>query len=423
MDAIKDLTVILPAGGQGTRLFPLTIDRSKSLIRIGNKPIIYLIAEELARQGCREFILALQGTMNRSQLKMAFEHGEGFSRMLNLEPEAEFMMSPPYENVGNADAIRIVMRYYNITRETLVVMGDSVVNLDLDSLLETHHRQDALLTIALWEVEDTTGFGVAQLAEDGRIETFVEKPPPEKAPSNLANSGIYVLSPEFCNYFDDPWIQAQIESGFFDMGYHMIPFLVEETDRVYGWNLSAHKSPYWNDVGSPERYRETTQDILMGRIQNVEFGPEIAPGIHMDETTQRRNAKGLQAGNIIFRGRALIGKHSLIGPDAVIENSVIGDTCVIEAGSEIVNSTIMGQTYIGRGVRAHGTIIGAVCSIGEGSHLRNGSVIGHGSMIAPGSVIGEHEMVAPREAVHTILETGQYNVVGSDQTNIYFYRK
>jgi mannose-1-phosphate guanylyltransferase len=81
------------------------------------------------------------------------------------------------------------MRYYGIKEPVVVIQGDNIYQLDIQDMYEWHRKRNAFMTIALQPVEDVTGFGVAKIDDDYRIEYFVEKPKPEEAPSNLANTG------------------------------------------------------------------------------------------------------------------------------------------------------------------------------------------------------------------------------------------
>ncbi|MFQ5795442.1 MAG: sugar phosphate nucleotidyltransferase [Candidatus Bipolaricaulia bacterium] len=425
--AVRDLTVIVMVGGEGVRLYPLTIDKPKALLPVCNHPLLNLLVGELIDQGCCRFIFAFanqgdSGKMSRIRIAETLVGGQELSGLLS-DPSLDFHMSPLYHNVGIADVIHLCVEYYQIEQEILVVMGDHVVYLPVRELLEAHRRREALLTVALWEAEGVQKNGIVRLTEDGRIQTFIKKSSTQNGPSRLVNTGVYLLSPEVCRYFDHPTDRDWIINGDLDMSYRMIPFLIEETDRVYGWNLSQRGIPYWSDVGTPHQYRQTAWDILHGRLQHFQLEPAVRPGIYMSPTSRRRNASELEAGRIDFRGISLVGKDVEIGEDVVIENAIIGDTCVIEDGCRIVDTTIMGQTHLEPGILARGTIIGESCEIRAGSQLLEGSVIGNGSRILADSLIDRDELIAPRDSVHTVLKTGKYTVAGADEANIYFYRR
>jgi NDP-sugar pyrophosphorylase family protein len=195
------IRVIIPVGGKATRLLPLTAETSKAALRLLNRPLVEFSLISLANQGIRHFIFGVKGYTNYRDLYDYFESGYGFSVRYNIKPRIHIKYQPNVEDVGSADSARINMEYYDIIDPVFAVQGDNVFEIDLKDLIRFHREKGALMTIVLRKVQNVEGLGIADIDEDNRIRRFVEKPKPKDAPSNLANTGLYVLSPEIKDVF------------------------------------------------------------------------------------------------------------------------------------------------------------------------------------------------------------------------------
>ena len=175
------MKAVVLAGGEGTRLKPLTYKRPKPLIPIAGRPCIDYVLRSLASSGFHEIIVTtayLSDTLIKSI-------GDG------LDYNASILYSFEENPAGTAGAVRRVGMFIDDT--FLVAMGDILCDVDFKALYEFHKRKGGVVTIALTEVEDPTQFGIVGLDAKGRIQKFKEKPRKEEAFSNLANAGIYVL--------------------------------------------------------------------------------------------------------------------------------------------------------------------------------------------------------------------------------------
>ena len=172
------------AAGKGTRLFPLTGEIPKPMAPVVDTPIIEHIFALLAGHGVKE------AHVNVSYLAdtLLGAYGEGF--------ETEGMsvhLSREEELLGTAGGVKRLEDRFDET--FVVVSGDALTDVDLTSLVQFHKRKDALATIALRRVYDTSEFGVVELDEESNIKGFQEKPDPGEAISTLANTGVYVFEP------------------------------------------------------------------------------------------------------------------------------------------------------------------------------------------------------------------------------------
>jgi NDP-sugar pyrophosphorylase family protein len=433
-------TVIAVVGGEGTRLYPLTLQHPKPLVDMCGTAILSRTFEAIANQGFRDFILAGKGLRNTLFIKEFFKGGEGFSKTVGITPNAKFRYQPKYEDRGNADAVRYCMNFYNIKKDVLVVGGDHILDINLKDLIRFHRSKNALVTVGLKELEedkDISRFGVAELAPDNRIQKFVEKPKEDEAPTRLINTGIYVFSLDMSKLPEDMVKKPM------DIGRDVLPYLTENNYPVYGYTCEG----YWADVGNPEMLLKTTQDILHGKLSGIRFSGKqttikeaIFGIIHKDtrrwiHRSTLRNIENLEnppeIGNYVH-----IGEHCIIEEGVKIESSCIGDYCRIGNGTSITGSAVMDFTSTGKNVRLNNCIVGRHSTIRDGGiidrdmdvEVHEGSrdltpVIGEGVVIEEGSVIGPKKRVAPIHESHRILSTGRFLELGYDENNVYFVEK
>jgi NDP-sugar pyrophosphorylase family protein len=361
---MRKLWVIIPVGGRATRLLPLTAEVSKACLRLLNRPLIEIALLSLAKQGVTNFIFGVKGYTNYRSLHDHFESGIGFSAKYNIEPRIHIKYQPNVEDYGSGDSARINLDYYDVEEMLFAVQGDNIFNVNLDEFMNFHSSKKAVLTIGLREVEDVTGFGVAELDEDMRISRFVEKPRKEKAPSNLANTGLYMFSQEIRNILKEDEIKEILQKRKrLDFGYDLIPYLVETGRPVYGFQITGN----WYDVGTPTHYLETMNDILGGRLESLQdFGGRISPNKRIwiqgesPESLQRRELilRKHNDGRIRLKGSVLIGRHCHIADGVIIKDSCIDNYCQIDENALIESSAIMDRSIIGEGATIRKSIIG-----------------------------------------------------------------
>jgi len=362
--APERLRVIIPVGGKATRLLPLTAETSKACLRILNRPLIEFSLLSLANQGIRNFIFGVKGYTNYRDLHDYFESGYGFSARYNIKPRVHIKYQPNIEDLGSADSARINMEYYNVRDPVFAVQGDNIFDVNLKELVEFHQKKGALMTIALREVEDVEGYGIADINNDMRISKFVEKPAPKDAPSNLANTGLYMVSPEIKKIFKEKGVKKIInERNRLDFGYDFIPYVIKSGRPVYGYTLRGS----WYDVGNPKRYLQTMQDMLQGRFSSLtDFGGRISEEERIwvqgesTESMKRRKEiiKKIKQGKIEVEGAVLIGRHCQINDGVRIVNSCIDNYTKIGKGVVIENSAVMDRVIIEEKAEIKESIIG-----------------------------------------------------------------
>jgi len=362
--APERLRVIIPVGGKAKRLLPLTAETSKACLRLLNRLLIEFSLLSFARQGIQKFIFGVKGYTNYRDLHDYFGSGFGFSARYGITPRVHIKYQPNVDDFGSADSARINMEYYNVKDPVFAVQGDNIFDVDVRELVDFHEKKEAMMTIALRKVENVEGLGIADVNKNMRISRFVEKPTPKEAPSDLANTGLYMVSPEIRKIFKEKGVKKIIkERHRLDFGYDFIPYLIKTGRPVYGYTLKGS----WYDIGTPKRYLEAMRDMLDGRFSSLtEFGGRISEeariwvqGESKESMKRRKEIIGkIKRGKIEIKGSVLIGRHCKIGNDVRIVNSCIDNYTKIGKGVTIENSAVMDRAIIEDATEIKESIIG-----------------------------------------------------------------
>jgi len=362
--APERLRVIIPVGGKAKRLLPLTAETSKACLRLVNRPLIEFSLLSVARQGIRNFIFGVKGYTNYRDLHDYFESGYGFSSRYGIDPRVHIKYQPNVDDLGSADSARINIEYYNVRDPIFAVQGDNIFDVNVKELVEFHKKKGAVMTIALREVDNVEGYGIADINKERRIAKFVEKPSPKEAPSNLANTGLYVVSPEIRKIFKEKGVKEIIkETHRFDFGFDFIPYIIKTGRPVYGYTLKGS----WYDVGTPKRYLEAMQDMLNGRFSSLtDFGGRISEEARI--WVQGESVESMKSRSEIIRkikqhkieveGAVLIGRHCKISDGVRIVNSCIDNYTKIEKDVVIEDSAVMDRVIIDEKTEIRDSIVG-----------------------------------------------------------------
>ena len=315
------------AGGQGTRVRPITETVPKPMIPIINKPVMEFLID-LLRQHQFDQILITTSYL-ASEIENYFREGSRFGVQIGYSFEGYYSDGTVVpEGLGSAGGLKKIQDFSGFFDETfLVLCGDAIIDLDLTRALELHRRNGALATIVLKDVPPAmvSRYGVVETAPDGRIVQFQEKPKPEEAVSTCANTGIYIFEPEVLDY---------VPSGrFFDIGRDLFPLLAQRHLPFYGVVVPFS----WIDIGCTSDYWQATQMILRGEFKIDMPGRELLPniwgGINLNVDLE----------HTAIQGPVYIGSSTNIEPGAVITGpTVIGRNCVVESGAH-VNACVIGD--------------------------------------------------------------------------------
>jgi mannose-1-phosphate guanylyltransferase len=308
------------AGGLGTRFRPITETIPKPMIPIVNKPVMEFLVDLLRQHGFDEIIVTT--SYLASEIENYFSDGGRFGVQLGYSFEGYYSdgaLIP--EGLGSAGGLRKIQDFSGFFDDTFFVLcGDAIIDLDLTRALELHRRNRALATIVLKDVPRSmvSRYGVVDIASDGRILEFQEKPSPQQAISTLANAGIYIFEPDVFDFIPP--------ECFFDIGRDLFPLLAERKLPFYGVVLPFS----WIDIGHTSDYWQATQMILRGEFKidmpGRELTPKIWGGINL----------AVDLGRTDIRGPVYIGSSTRIEPGAVITGpTVIGRNAIVEAGARI----------------------------------------------------------------------------------------
>jgi mannose-1-phosphate guanylyltransferase len=326
------------AAGLGTRLRPITYEMPKPMVPVLNRPVMEHIVELLEGHGFTEVIANLHWFPQT--IRERFGDGSAFGIELRYSEEEQLL--------GTAGGVRNAAGF--LGDEFLVISGDALTDIDLGEMRDFHRAHGGIATLATKRVSDTSEFGVAIVAADGRVQGFQEKPDPAEALSDLANCGIYMFRAEIFDYFpaegetsnaagpDDP-------PGFADWATDVFPALLDADVPFYSHEIDG----YWNDIGNLEQLRQGNFDALTGEVAVKRGVPERGDGLWAGEGTAVDAAT--------FTPPALLGAEVKLGEDARVDGpAVIGDRCRIGAGARVSEAVVLSGTEIEAGAAVAGTI-------------------------------------------------------------------
>lgn len=324
------MRAVVLVGGFGTRMRPLTNTTPKPMLPVGNRPMIARLVDRLARGGVTDVVLALG--FRPEPFVDAFPDGRCGDVSLTYAVEPE-----PLDTGG---AIRFAAEHAAIDDTFVVANGDVITDLDVGALVQAHRSFGAEATLHLVGVDDPSAFGVADVATDGSIRAFVEKPAPGTQPSNLINAGTYVFEASVIDRIQ-PGRRVSIERDTF-------PQLVAH-ERLFGFATDD----YWIDAGRPELYRAANLDLLdTARCEPIDPSAEVAADASIRHS--------------------VVGRGAHVESGAVVVDSVLLDGATIGAGSVVERSLVMGS--VGARATVLDAMIGADGHVADDTQLVDASV-------------------------------------------------
>ncbi|MDD5593596.1 MAG: NDP-sugar synthase [Candidatus Margulisbacteria bacterium] len=348
------MKALIMAAGYGTRLEPLTLAVPKPMVPIVNFPTMRHNLELLKKHGFTDITANIH--YHPEQIENYFGDGSKFGVNLVYSFEEKLL--------GTAGGVKFMAEEIAGIDETFVVLSsDALTDINLNRLVEFHKKKNALVTIALTRVAEVSEFGVVIQDNEGRITGFQEKPKPEAALSDLANTGIYVF---------EPAVLKMIPGGFYDFGRELFPRLIGEKAAIYGYQMVE----YWSDVGGLDKYIQSNYDAMKGAVQIR------IPGAKKGKSTWIGERENIHA-SARFEGSVIIGDHCRLGKDVYIKDAVIGDKCVIEDGCAVTGSVLWSNVTVCGRAEIRDAVIGGFCHIGEKAQVPAGSVISNRCTIRP----------------------------------------
>ena len=351
------MRAVILAGGEGTRLRPLTLGTPKPVVPVVDRPFLRHQLDLLAGAGVRDVVFSVAYRPER--VEAVFGDGSGFGVKIRYAVEE----SP----LGTGGAVRNALAL--LDERTIVLNGDVLTDVDLGELVRSHEQQRAAATILLTPVPNPSAYGLVETDASGRVLRFLEKPKPEEITTDTINAGIYILETRVLELIP-PAVKHSIERAFF-------PALLARGDLVLG---PVHRG-YWIDIGTPEKYLQVHRDVLRGRFR-VALEAEPRAGGFVARGAQIAEGALLEAPFFVGPG-CEVAAGARLGPDAVL----VGDVRVAE-GARVRDSVLWPGTEVGAEATIEASLLASGVRIGRHASVR-GALLGEGSVLSDHSRAGE----------------------------------
>jgi mannose-1-phosphate guanylyltransferase / phosphomannomutase len=369
------MKAVVMAGGEGTRLRPLTSNQPKPMVPIVGKPCMEHIVELLAKHGFEDVVVTL--AFMPQAIRSYFGAGEAHGVSIRYSVEE----SP----AGTAGSVKLAEGA--LDEPFLVISGDALCDIDLAQVVRFHQEREALVTIALKSVDNPLEFGIVVTDADSRIERFLEKPSWGQVFTDTINTGIYVLDPEVLRHVptDRPY----------DFSKELFPLLLEMGKPLYGYVASG----YWQDIGNLEQYRQANFDALDEQVRLNIQGLRLRGNIWVGEGVELDDLGAVE-------GPAFLGNYCRIGTRALVGSySVLSSSVTLRDHARTARSVIDTSTYVGRGALIEGAVVGKSCDIRPRARLHEDVAVGDSC------TIGEESVVMPGIRIYPFKEVEAGSVV------------
>ena len=367
------MKAVIMAGGEGTRLRPITSLRPKPMVPIVNQPVMEHIIGLVKHHGIDEIVATL-AFMPRA-IQDYFGAGEEWGVEISYAVEE----SP----LGTAGSVKNARHLLDTEEPFLVISGDAITDIDLSEVVRFHKESGGAVTIALKRVPDPLDFGVVVTAEDGLVERFLEKPTWGQVFTDTINTGIYVI---------EPWVLDYIPEGeSYDFSADLFPRLMEDGHSIYGLACEG----YWCDVGSHDSYMQVHRDILDG------LAKVFIPGIHAREGLWVSESARIDETATLGTG-VVIGENVRVREGAFIGDfTVIDDNCVIGADARVTHSILWSDTFVGKQSTVSGAVLCRHVDLRARAGIEMGAVIGDESVVGAGAHVGSDVRIFPYKRIES----------------------
>lgn len=363
------MKAVVMAGGEGSRLRPLTIRRPKPMVPIVGKPVMEHILNLLKRHGITEVVITVQYLA--SNIEDYFGNGSQFGMRITYSRE-----DVP---LGTAGSVKNAED--QLTEPFLVISGDALTDYNLTDIIKYHQEKKAMATLTLAHVHNPLEYGVIITNEEGHITQFLEKPSWGEVFSDTINTGIYVIDPKIFSYFE--------KNKQFDFSQELFPLMLKNGDPLYGYVSNG----YWCDVGSLSEYMRANADVLQGRVdveipaKNIGGNIWCEDGVDIAEEAQ-------------LYGPIYLAHDCKIKAGAIVHGpSTIGHYTIIDERAQVDRSIVWNNSYIGERAELRGALVGSSTSIKTKAVMFEGSVIGDNSIIQEGAIIQPNIKIWPDKEI------------------------
>ena len=366
------MKALVLAGGEGTRLRPLTVTRPKPLITLVNRPIMGHVLALLKRHGIEDVVIAVSYRANMIQDYF------GSGRALGLRLQYAVEERP----LGTAGAARNAADFFDDT--FLIISGDVLTDMDLSALVQFHMDTGAKVTLGLCRVANPLEYGIVVTDDEGRVRRFLEKPSWGEVVTDTINAGIYVVEPDILDL---------IPPGRpVDWSQDVFPQLLDkDPDLLRGFIGSG----YWADIGTIPEYVRAVNDVLEGRIDVGGLGVRWDHNIWVGGEVDIADDVRLEGPLYLGRGVKIRAGSQVRGP------AVIQDYVVLDTRAHVDRAIIGRNTYVGEAAELHGAIVSRQCTIKAHAVLFEAAVIGEGSVVGDGAIVHPGVKVWPQKEIES----------------------
>lgn len=327
------MKAVILAGGEGSRLRPMTCNLPKPLVPVAGKPVLEYILALLSENNCDEAVIAVH--YRSEKIERHFSSG----RFMGIKIRFSHETKP----LGTAGCVKKASEGFE--EDFVVISGDAICDFELSEALNFHKKHSADATIITKRVDDPREYGLI-IEKNNRITDFSEKPSYINCRSDLANTGVYILSPAV--------LELIPENEPYDFAKNVFPDMLGRNMKL----MNYEEKGYWCDMGDIPAYKRCTEDILEGRLKGYE--PK----------------------------EWLIGENCMIDPEAFISGkTVIGSSVSVGRGAKLRNAVVMDGAFIGENTTLNDCIICSDAHIGSGAAVYENAVVGEGAHIGENAVI------------------------------------
>lgn len=364
------MRAVVMAGGEGTRLRPMTANQPKPLLPVVNRPLMEHVLRLLKRHGFDETVVTVQ--FLASLVRNYFGDGDELGMHLSYATE-----ETPLGTAGSVKNAQEALRDDSF----LVISGDALTDIDLGEVVAAHRRTGALVTVCLTRVANPLEFGIVVTDEEGRVERFLEKPTWGQVFTDTVNTGIYVMEPEV---FD-----AVATGEVVDWSGDVFPALLKAGAPVYGHVAEG----YWEDVGTQESYLKAHADVLHRRVDVEIAGFELAPSVWVGEGAEIDPDASVT-------GPAYVGSFAKVEAGAEVrELTVLGSNVVVKGGAFLERAVVHDNVFIGPQAVLRGCVIGKNTDVMRAARVEEGAVVGDECVVEEEAYLSSGVKVYPFKTI------------------------
>lgn len=366
------MKAVIMAGGEGTRLRPITCNMPKPLVPLCTKPVLSYILELLAEHGCTDATLTL---MYLGRSIEAYYDGDSYQGI---------SLHYSYEDTPLGTAGSVKNAVPAAAEPFLIISGDAMCDFDLTAAMAYHKQKGAAATLIVKKVTDPREYGLVNLGQDGRIAGFVEKPPLSHCITDLANTGVYILSPEVLDLIP-PGKKVDFAGDVF-------PAMLEK-----GMPLFAYEDRgYWCDIGDIRSYQRCQRDMLEGKVRCA------IPAKNQDGIYSNTDLSALPCRIV---PPAFIGENVSIGEGTVItDGTVIGNNVTIGSGCKLRGAVLQDHCYLSDMVTCNEAVVCADARMSLKSAAYEQAVLGEGAVLGKESrLLGGVKLWNKKETADNVL--------------------